>query len=89
MVISTGGGTVMFPQNVRALKRNGVLCFLDRKLELLMPTGDRPLSRDPESLLQLYEQRLPVYRSVAEVSVYNDGSLAQAVDYLEKYVGQG
>ncbi|MBQ7269825.1 MAG: hypothetical protein IJS62_08255 [Bacteroidales bacterium] len=89
MVISTGGGTVMFPKNVRALKRNGVLCFLDRKLELLMPTGDRPLSRDPESLLQLYEQRLPVYRSVAEVSVYNDGSLAQAVDYLEKYVGQG
>lgn len=89
IVISTGGGTVMFPDNVRALKRNGVLCFLDRKLERLMPTGDRPLSRDPESLRQLYEQRLPVYRSVADVSVYNDGSMPQAVDYLERYVGQG
>ena len=89
MVIAVGGGTVMFPENVRALKRNGVLCFLDRKLEHLMPTGDRPLSRDPESLRRLYEQRLPVYRSVADVSVYNDGAMMQAVDYLEKYVAEG
>lgn len=87
-VISTGGGTVMFPANVRALKRNGVLCFLDRALENLRSTGDRPLSRDPEALRRLYEQRLPVYRSVADVSVYNDGAMAQAVDYLERYVGQ-
>lgn len=87
MVISTGGGTVMFPENVRALKRNGALCFLDRKLEQLKPTGDRPLSRDPEALRQLYEQRIPVYRSVADVSVCNDGAMMQAVDYLERYVG--
>jgi len=79
---------VMFPANVRALKRNGILCFLDRGLENLRPTGDRPLSRDPEALRRLYEQRLPVYRSVADVSVYNDGAMAQAVDYLERYVGQ-
>ena len=89
IVVSTGGGTVMFPENVRTLKRNGVLCFLDRKLEHLLPTGDRPLSRDSESLRKLYEQRLPVYRSVADVSVYNDGPMVQAVDYLERYVGQG
>lgn len=87
MVISTGGGAVLRPENVRALKRNGVVCLVERSLENLRSTPDRPLSSSPEALAALYEKRMPLYRSVAEVSVLNDGPFAAAVDYLEKYVG--
>ena len=41
-VIATGGGSVLNPANVRKLKQNGVLVFLDRRPELLCGTADRP-----------------------------------------------
>lgn len=49
LVIATGGGAVLDENNVRALRRNGVILFLDRSLENLVATADRPLSKDKEN----------------------------------------
>ena len=49
-IIATGGGAVLKKENVKALKQNGVLFFLNRPLSDIVPTQDRPLSSNRESI---------------------------------------
>lgn len=81
-VIATGGGAVLNPENVRSLKRSGVLFFLDRPLGLLQATSDRPLSADRASLERLYAVRRPAYLAAADFVVLNHGTLQRAVDTI-------
>ena len=67
VIVATGGGAVLDAQNVRRLKRNGALYFLDRPLHSLQATKDRPLSADPELLRRRYEERYDIYCSAADV----------------------
>ena len=85
LVISCGGGTVLRPENVRALKQNGRLIWIRRALEQL-PKKDRPLSAD---LPTLYRQRLPVYRAAADAAVENDGTLQEAADRAARLFTEG
>ena len=72
MIISVGGGVVLNPLNVHLLKMNGRLVFIDRPLEKLVPTSDRPLSSDFDKLKAMYAVRLPVYQKVADCVIVND-----------------
>ncbi|MBO4769848.1 MAG: shikimate dehydrogenase [Clostridia bacterium] len=91
-VVATGGGTVLDPDNVRRLKHNGVLVFIDREPDLLTADAGHPLTENREMLLSVYAERLPVYRSCADVTVRTDersgpGELSRAVmKELEYYV---
>ena len=84
LIISTGGGAIMNEDNVRLLRHNGIICLLQRDLELLVPTGDRPLSRDRAALQALYERRLPCYLKAAELTIDNNGPLERTLEELEK-----
>ena len=75
-VIATGGGAILREENVRALKRTGRLLFLDRPLDLICPTDDRPTARDREALALRYAERYPIYRSVCDLRI--DASLGVA-----------
>lgn len=75
-VIATGGGTVLAPENVRRLRQNGRLVFLDRPLEQLTATDRHPLSDTPEKLRRLYEARHGLYLAAADDAV----RLAAAAD---------
>lgn len=68
-VIATGGGAVLNPANVRALKRNGVIAFLDRAPENLIATDDRPLASRRSALDKLYSERYDIYRAAAELTI--------------------
>ena len=68
-IISTGGGAILREENVRALKRNGRLFFIDAPLTRLCATSDRPLSNTKEKLTRLYEERISIYRSTADLAV--------------------
>ncbi len=86
IVIATGGGTVIDPQNARLLAMNGRLYFLDRPLALLTPTSDRPTASDRRQLQKRYEERYDIYRATADVTVVNDGTRRQAAEkILEDY----
>ena len=61
LVIATGGGAILREENVSALKYNGKLYFIDRPIERLMPTEDRPLSSDRVSIEARYKERYPIY----------------------------
>ena len=60
IVIATGGGAVLNPENIHTLRRNGRIYYLDRPLELL-PTDGRPLSKDAAAVKRLYDERHTLY----------------------------
>ena len=68
-IISTGGGAILREENVRYLKQNGKLFFLDADLGRLQATDDRPLSDTEEKLKKLYDARIGIYRGTADVTV--------------------
>lgn len=72
-VLSCGGGVVKTAANVRALRRNGVVLFIDRPVEKLRVGGSRPLSTDREALERMAAQRGPLYRAAADITVDNSG----------------
>ncbi len=73
-VIATGGGAILREENIKNLKKNGKVVFLDRDLELLTPTSDRPTASDLEAMKKRYEQRYDIYTSTADIKV--NGSLS-------------
>lgn len=83
-IIATGGGAVLRPENVRLLRHNGIICLLQRDLQLLQPTPDRPLSSDRAALQAMYERRLPAYLKAAEMVIDNNGPLERTLAELEK-----
>lgn len=74
-VIATGGGAVLKMENVKALKQNGFIVFLDRSLNQLLTSTDRPLSRTKDDVNKLYNQRYPIYASVCDVKVNADDTI--------------
>lgn len=80
VVIATGGGVVLRAENLRSLRQNGRLYFLDRPLEMLVPTRDRPLSRTEDALKQRFEERYLRYVSGCDARIRSDGTPEQAAD---------
>ena len=81
-IIATGGGAVLRRENVDALKQNGTLVFLDRPLEALLPTDDRPLADNVQKLRALYEARYPVYTAAADVTVPVTGTPEETANLI-------
>ena len=81
MVISTGGGAVLDRENYYSLKANGRIYYLEREINDLATRG-RPLSTGTEALKKLLEQREPLYKAFADVTVENDGDFFSCVDKI-------
>lgn len=83
-IISTGGGAILRPENVAALRQNGTLYFIDRPVDQLVPTNDRPLSNSAEKLVQLYDERYPAYAACADFTIPANGSAASVAQCIEE-----
>ena len=59
-------------ENVRMLKQNGVLFFIDRPPEKLLPTSYRPLASDMEAIKKRYEERYATYLASADTVIDAD-----------------
>lgn len=84
-VIATGGGAVLRPENVAALRETGVICFLDRPPEEIAEEehGGRPLiGGDREKVFELYRRRISLYRAAADCTVPNRGTAQDAAELL-------
>jgi shikimate kinase len=88
VVLATGGGTFVQPGNAELLRAAGALViFLETSPELLLrrccgsndPNDSvRPLARDRDAFLRLYERRLPLYRT-ADLTVPSEHKSPDAV----------
>ena len=88
-VISTGGGVVLFEENMQNLKRNGVIVFLDRSVEDILATLDnsnRPLLKDKSRVQKLYDDRIELYRKYADVTVKNVGTIEEAAAKIKEAI---
>ena len=65
-VISTGGGAVLRDENIDYLKQNSRIYFLDRPIEKLVPTSDRPLAGTRERIEKLFGERYERYITVCD-----------------------
>ena len=83
-VIATGGGAILCEENRNALRMNGKIFFLDRPVEQLLPTKDRPLSSTKEAILQRYHERYDRYVSTADVVIDNSTSAEEAAQQVER-----
>jgi shikimate kinase len=89
-VIATGGGSVMFPENVLRLKHNGVLIALTASLDVILErTGrrtTRPLLERPdreEYIADLLQERSRLYQ-IADYTV--DTSIGSPPQVTEKII---
>ena len=71
LIIATGGGAILRPENVDALRQNGTLVHITRSIDKL-PTRGRPLSQNIETLKKMEAQRIPLYKSAADITFRNN-----------------
>lgn len=86
IILATGGGAILDPDNRRHLSERGTVVYLETSVEQqLARTGrdrNRPLllTEDPKKRLQeLLAIRDPLYREIAKISVSTDGRTARDV----------
>ena len=68
-IISTGGGAVLREENVRFLKQNGKLFFINAKFDRLCASETRPLSNTQDKLAKLYDARINIYKNRNNIAV--------------------
>jgi shikimate kinase len=97
MVLATGGGAVLAEQNRELLRQNGIVIYLKASVHDLWQRTrhdrNRPLlqTADPYAkLTELFQQRDPLYRQVADIVIQSGKQSAHAlmlqlVEEIEKY----
>ena len=92
LVVATGGGTFVDPQNRAAINADGVSVWLDVPFERVVARvpvdGRRPLAADRVEFERLYQSRRPAY----ETAHYRldasragiDGLVEELMDWLER-----
>lgn len=83
-IISCGGGVVVRDENIKNLKRNGVVIYIKRDLVKLSREG-RPLSKSI-GVERLYSERKSLYESYADIIVENNSTLDEVVEKIEEKV---
>ena len=86
IVLATGGGAVMLPENRRLLAERGCVIYLEtsieQQVERVQHGRHRPLLSNVDPAVRLKELiavREPLYRSIADITVKTDGRRVKAV----------
>lgn len=89
-VISTGGGIILNSQNIDILRKNGKIFFLDTSIEKikdrLKNNKSRPLNKDLQSIIDLYESRYNLYLNAADYILNSDKTLSETCKEIIKLI---
>ena len=87
-VISTGGSVVYNSGAMEYLKDDGLVIFLKSDFEEIEKrvTKDRRFARnEDQTLIDLYNERMPLYEKYADITIYSTGkSVETLVDEIKK-----
>lgn len=81
-IISTGGGSILRPENIVNLKLNGKIYFINKSIALLHPTTDRPLTSNYQLLKQKYNERMPIYKKTCDKEIDGDLDTKNIIDII-------
>ncbi|KGK81763.1 Shikimate kinase [bioreactor metagenome] len=74
-VIATGGGVIKREENIKVLRQNGIIIFLNRPIEHIAQDVDiksRPLLKDgSEKLYDLFKSRYELYDKYCDCKIVN------------------
>ncbi len=82
-IIATGGGAVLNKKNIDNLKGNGRVYFINRPLDMLITTNDRPLSSNRADLEKRYNERYSLYTEYADVIIDGSGTIEEVAQRIE------
>ncbi|MEF9878776.1 MAG: shikimate kinase [Clostridia bacterium] len=90
-VISTGGGVCLREVNRRLMKNHGVIVLIDRPIDDIMldiRAEKRPLlaQKGREEIERIYNERMPIYRSAADIVMDNGNGFHNGLIALEEIV---
>ncbi len=83
-VIATGGGAVLDIQNIDLLKENGKIYFIDRDINEIAATSDRPLSSNRKDLEKRYSERYDIYCERCDRHIKINNSIEDNVERIKK-----
>jgi shikimate kinase len=90
VIVATGGGTFVDPDNRIAMLADGAVAWLDvpltRILDRVPPDGRRPLAGDREQMEQLFARRQVAYGQ-AHVRVDASRPIDEVVERLLEWIG--
>lgn len=87
-IISTGGGVSLKALNRKIMHDNGLVVLIDRTLEDIMGNfriEKRPLlaKKDIDEVKKIYDDRMPIYKSIADVVFTNSEGFDAGIAGLE------
>lgn len=89
-IISTGGGVVTRPENMKFLRRHAVVVYINRSPENIMKQirlDKRPMLKGKtDALVPMYETRHPLYLKYADIEVKNRCNFEQGVENVYRAV---
>ncbi|MGM9942395.1 MAG: shikimate kinase [Bulleidia sp.] len=86
-IISCGGGVIKTEATMRALSHNGIIIWIDRNLDYLYSTSDRPLASSIEQVRSLYVQRRPLYEKYSDITIQNNGTVEDCIEKIINVTG--
>ena len=90
VIVATGGGTFVDPDNRSAMLADGAVAWLDvpltRILDRVPPDGRRPLAGDREQMEQLFARRQVAYGQ-AHVRIDASRPIDEVVERLLEWIG--
>ena len=93
-ILATGGGVVLDPENVRVLKKNGIIIWLTADPATIRARLSKDLPRDDSrpsltgvdtlgEVEKVLEEREPLYRAAAQIVIDTTGqTIAQITDQI-------
>ena len=92
-VIATGGGSIENIENIRKLRKNGIIVFLDRDIEKEIESvfrddyKKRPLAKSEEAFRELYKERIDTYRMSADIIIKDCENIKLAAKQIIEEAG--
>ena len=85
-VIATGGGVILNKDNIKDLKKNGKIIFLDRDLDKLITDKERPLSSNKKKVEKLYKDRIDLYHNYSDYTIENNNTIIETLEKIWEIV---
>lgn len=90
VIISTGGGAVKNYLNIKDLKKNGIIIFIDRPIKNIVQDvniSNRPLLKQgPGKLYDIFDERYELYKKYCDFWIINDEKIEDIVQKILKII---
>ena len=85
-VISCGGGVIKNSENMKFLRKNGLIIMIDRDIDKMIISDERPLSKTRDDLKKLYTERYDLYKKYSDITFENNDSIESLLEKIKREI---